>query len=52
VTARVRGEETPSEPESSGDGDVEDEDNEEGEITPSSHSPPLVDLLLLGDLFS
>jgi hypothetical protein len=47
VTARMRGEETPSEPESSGDFDVEDEDNEEGEITPSSHSPPLVDLLLI-----
>jgi hypothetical protein len=46
------GEETPSEPESSGDDDVEeDEDEEEGEITPSLHSsllktsPHMVNLL-------
>jgi hypothetical protein len=36
-----------------GDGDKEeDKDEEEGEITPSSHSPPPEDLPSLGDLFS
>jgi hypothetical protein len=35
------GEETPSKPESSGDDDVEENENEEeGEITPSHQSPP------------
>jgi hypothetical protein len=48
TTARARREETPSEPESSGD---EDEDKE-GEITPSPHSLPPEDLPSLGDLFS
>jgi hypothetical protein len=34
-------EETPFEPMSSGDDDVEeDEDEEDGEIAPSPHSPP------------
>jgi hypothetical protein len=38
---RARGEETPSEPDSSGDGNEgEDEDEKEGDITPSPHSPP------------
>jgi hypothetical protein len=49
VVAMARREETPSEPESSG-GD--DEDGEEGEVTPSPHSPPPEDLPLLGDIFS
>jgi hypothetical protein len=34
----VGGEETPSKPESLGDGD---EEEEEGEVTPSPHSQPL-----------
>jgi hypothetical protein len=35
-----------------GDGDeAEDEDEEQGEITPSPHSPMLEDLPSLGDLF-
>jgi hypothetical protein len=47
------GEETPSELESLGDGDEEeDEDVEEGDITPSPHSLPPEDLPSLGDLFS
>jgi hypothetical protein len=50
---RSRGEETPSEPESSGDGNEEEaEDKEEGEITPSLTSSPPEDLLSLGDIFS
>jgi hypothetical protein len=47
------GGEAPSELESSGDDDVEeDEDEEVGEITPSPHSPPPEDVPSLGDLFS
>jgi hypothetical protein len=47
------GEETPSEPESSGgDDEEEDEDGEDGKVTPPSYSPPLEDLLSLGDIFS
>jgi hypothetical protein len=46
----AQGEETPSMLVSSGDGD--DEEDEDGEITPSPHSPPPKDLLSLGDLFS
>jgi hypothetical protein len=47
------GEKTPSEPDSSGDGDVEEnEDEEEGEISSSPHSSPPEDLPSLGDLFS
>jgi hypothetical protein len=50
---RVRGEETPSEPKSLGHGDEEgDDDEEEGEITPSPYSPPPEDLPSLGDFFS
>jgi hypothetical protein len=46
-------EETFSEPESSGDDDeVDDEDKEEGEITPSPHSPPPKDVPSIGDLCS
>jgi hypothetical protein len=52
AATRAWGEETPSEPESSGDDDEEeDEDEEEGEIT-HSPSPPPEDLPSLGDLFS
>jgi hypothetical protein len=41
ATARERGEDTPSEPESfRGDNEVEDEDEEEGEVTPPSHFAP------------
>jgi hypothetical protein len=47
------GEETPSVPESSGDGyEEEGEDEEEGEIAPTPHSLPPEDLPSLGDLFS
>jgi hypothetical protein len=53
MAARVQGEETPSEPESSGDDDEEeDKDKEEGKITTSPHSLPPEDLPSLGDLFS
>jgi hypothetical protein len=53
AATRVRGQETPSKPESSGDVDEEeDEDEEEGEITPSLPSSPLEHLPSLGDLFS
>jgi hypothetical protein len=45
--------ETPFEPKSSGDGnEEEDEDELDGEITPSPHSPPPKDLPPLGDHFS
>jgi hypothetical protein len=47
MTVRAQGEEIHSEPESS-----RDEEEEEGEITSSPHSPPLEDLPSLGDLFS
>jgi hypothetical protein len=53
AAARERGEDTPSEPESSGaDDEEEDKDMEEAEVTPPPHSPPLEDLPSLGDLFS
>jgi hypothetical protein len=53
VAARVWREETPSKPDSSGDGiEEEHEYEEEGEITPPPHSPPPEDLPLVGDLFS
>jgi hypothetical protein len=48
---RARGEEITSEPESSGSGDEEDEDEIEGAITPP-HSLPPKDIPSLGDLFS
>jgi hypothetical protein len=60
VTATARGEETPSESESSGDGGEEEEEDVEGEIisphqspppTPPTHPPPPDSLLSLGDLF-
>jgi hypothetical protein len=52
TTMKAQGEETPSEPESSGDDNEEEEhDKEEGEITPSPHSPPPEDLLSLGGMF-
>jgi hypothetical protein len=50
---REWGEDTPSEPESSGgDNKEEDEDEEEGEVTPPPHSLPPEDLPPLSDLFS
>jgi hypothetical protein len=53
VVARVRGDDTPSEPESlGGDDKEEDEGKEEGEVTSHPHSPPLEDLPSLGDFFS
>jgi hypothetical protein len=45
---RAQGEDTPSEPESSG----EDEDREEGKVTPPPHSLPCEALPLLGDIIS
>jgi hypothetical protein len=49
----VWGEESPYEPESLGGGiKEEDEDKEEGEVTPPPHSLPPEDLPSLGDLFS
>jgi hypothetical protein len=45
------GEETPSEPESSGGCEEENEDEEEGEVPPRSHSLPLEILPLLSDFF-
>jgi hypothetical protein len=49
----VWGEDTPSEPESSGaDNEEEDEDGEEGEVTPPPHSMLPEDLPSLGDIFS
>jgi hypothetical protein len=52
VVARVRGEDTPSEPESSGGDDKdEDEDEEEREVTPPPNSLLPKDLPSLGDLF-
>jgi hypothetical protein len=53
AAARARGQETPSEPESSGgDNEEDDKDGEEGEVTPPPHSPLPEDLPSLGDLFS
>jgi hypothetical protein len=53
VAARVRGDETPSEPESSrGDDEEQDEDGKKGELTPPPHCLPPVDLPSLGDIFS
>jgi hypothetical protein len=53
VVARVRGDDTPSEPESlGGDDKEEDEGKEEREVTSHPHSPPLEDLPSLGDFFS
>jgi hypothetical protein len=53
MTVRASGENTPSDPESSGDEEEEeDKDEDEGEITPSPHSPPLEDLPLLDYHFS
>jgi hypothetical protein len=47
------GEDTPTEPESSGGDDKElDEDGEEGEVTPPPHSLPCEALPSLGDTFS
>jgi hypothetical protein len=53
AVARVRGEDTTSEPESSGGYDEEDdEDEEEGVVTPPPHFPLPEDLPSLRDLFS
>jgi hypothetical protein len=53
MAVRARGEETPSKTESLGDDDEEEDvDEEEGEITPSPHAPPLEDLPSHDDLFS
>jgi hypothetical protein len=49
VAARAWGEDSPFKPESLG-GD--DEDGEEGEVTPPPHSPPPEDLPSLGVIFS
>jgi hypothetical protein len=51
AAVRAQGEETPSEPESLGGGNEEDEDEEDGEVSPLPHSPPPNDLPSLGDLF-
>jgi hypothetical protein len=52
VAARAWGEDTPFESESSkGDDEEEDEDGEEGEVTPALHSPPREALPSLGDIF-
>jgi hypothetical protein len=47
MAARVRGEDTPSEPES-----TDEEEEEEGEVTPLSLSPPHETIPPLGDIFS
>jgi hypothetical protein len=53
VVKRARGEDTPSEPEfSGGDDEEEDEDGDEGEVTPLPHYPPSEDLPSLSDIFS
>jgi hypothetical protein len=53
MAARARGEDTPSDPESSGgDNKEEDEYREEGEVIPPPHSPPPDDLPSLGDIFN
>jgi hypothetical protein len=53
AAVRLRGQETPSEPESSGgDNEEEDEGEEEGEVTPPPHSLLLEGLPSLGDIFS
>jgi hypothetical protein len=52
AVARARGQDTPSEPKSSGgDNEEEDEEGEEGEVTPPPHSPPRETLPSLGDVF-
>jgi hypothetical protein len=50
AATRAQGEETPFELESSG-ADKEDEDEEEGEIISSPHSPLPINLPSLGDIF-
>jgi hypothetical protein len=53
MAARARGEDTPSELESlGGDNEEEDKDGEESEVNPPPHSPPCEALPLLGDMFS
>jgi hypothetical protein len=53
VATRSLGEETPFEPECSGGGNEEvDEDNEEGEVTPPPHSPVPKDRTSPGKVFS
>jgi hypothetical protein len=53
MVARARGEDASSEPESSrGDNEEEDEDGEEGEVTPPPHYLLPEDLPSLGNLFS
>jgi hypothetical protein len=53
VSVRAWGEETTSEPESlGGDDQKEDEDEEEGEVTPLPHSQSPEDLRSPDDLFS
>jgi hypothetical protein len=52
-SGRRQGRDTPFEPESSGgDGEEEDEDGEEGEVTPPPHSLLSEDLPSLGDVFN
>jgi hypothetical protein len=53
MAMRDRGEDTPFEPESSGEDNKEENgDGEEGEVNPAPHSPPREALPLLGDIFS
>jgi hypothetical protein len=50
---RAQGEDTPSEPESSGEeNEEEDRDGEESQVTPPPNSPPHEALPLLGDILS
>jgi hypothetical protein len=50
---RDQGEDTPFEPESSGEDNKEENGNgEEGEVNPAPNSPPREALPLLGDIFS
>jgi hypothetical protein len=52
MVTRVRGDDTPSDPKSTGGEDKdEDEKGEEGEVTPPLHSTPHEALPLLGDIF-